>query len=150
MTEPTTTIDSLEQMSAADLEQLFRNSPAGPIPVGEAEGRVLVAPGTVITEPAAALVHLIAWKGKVFDPASGTLRNEVGPLGTHAVEAKVYKDISWFDGKEAVILDYSQTSEVAHWIRDEIRLVGPDLYLGLVFFKKDKVLDFALDFSAQR
>ncbi len=150
MTASATTIDSLEHTPQAGLEELFRKSPAGPIPTGEANGRVIFAPDTVVTETAARLVHLIAWKGKVFDPVSGTLRNEIGPLGTHAVQAKVYKDTSWFDGGEAIILDYSETSVVAHWIRDEIRLVAPDLYLGIVFWKKDKVLDFALDFSGRQ
>jgi len=33
---------------------------------------------------------------------------------------------------------------VAHWIRDEIRLVAPGLYLGLVFWDKERILGFAL------
>ena len=33
---------------------------------------------------------------------------------------------------------------VAHWIRDEIRLVAPGLYLGLVFWEKERILGFAL------
>jgi hypothetical protein len=36
------------------------------------------------------------------------------------------------------VLDYSQTSIVAQWIRDEIREVSPGLYLGLVYWGKQK------------
>ena len=75
-------------------------------------------------------------------------RNEILPFGIKAVRAKVYKDPSWLDGKETIVLDYSHTSLVAHWIRDEIREVGPGTYLGLVFWERDKVLHFALQFPS--
>jgi len=138
----------LLRLSAEELDELFRSSDAGPIPAGEAHGTVLVRPGTDLAEPAAKLLHLIAWKGKVFDPDKGELLNEVGPFGWKSVRAKVYKDESWLDGKEAIILDYSKTSVVAQWIRDEIREVAPRLYLGLVFWEKSKILHFSLKFPA--
>ena len=140
-------VDLLD-LSQAELDDLFRASPAGPIPAGEGDGTVIFAPDTVVGDITAKLVHLIAWKGKVFDPESGTLRNEIGPLGNLGIKAKVYKDVSWFDGDETIVLDYSKTSLVAHWIRDEIREVAPGLYLGIVFWEKDKILDFTLQFGA--
>jgi hypothetical protein len=45
-------------------------------------------------------------------------------------------------------VDYSQTSLIAHWILDEIRLVAPGLYLGIAFWDHAKLLDFALRFPA--
>ena len=51
------------------------------------------------------------------------------------------------DGKECIILDYSQTSTVAEWVRDEIRLIEPNLYLGKVYWKKSRLIDFALEFG---
>lgn len=148
MTPPSMTIDTLEHTPQQELDDIFRNAASGPIPTGEGKGTVIFAPDTVLTETAAKLVHLIAWQGKVFDSATGTLRNEVGPLGDLAIRAKVYHDSSWFDGQDAIILDYSHTSLIAHWIRDEIREVAPHLYLGIVFWEHNKILDFALDFSA--
>ena len=59
----------------------------------------------------------------------------------HAIRAKVYYAESWFDQNEAIILDYRETSLVAHWIRDEIRLVAR-LYRG-IFWGEHKVLNFA-------
>ena len=90
-----------------------------------------MAPGMALTEPAAKLVHLLAWQGKVFDATRGELRNELLPTGILAVRATIARDPSWFDGRESIVLDYSHTSLVAHWIRDEIRLVAPGLYLGM-------------------
>jgi len=139
-------VRELLHTSQDDLDALFRRSEAGEIPSGEGEGTVLVAPGTELAGPAAKLVHYIVWQGKVFDPEKGELRNEILPFGVKAVRAKVYRDASWLDGKEAIVLDYSHTSLVAHWIRDEIRLVGPGVYLGVVYWEKAKVLHFALEF----
>ena len=50
------------------------------------------------------------------------------------------------DGKECVVLDYSETSLLAHWIRDEIRLIGPGFYLGKVYWSKKRLIDFCLQF----
>jgi hypothetical protein len=139
-------VPELLEMTAGDLDALFRRSSAGEIPSGEGEGTVLIEPGTELAGPAAGLVHLLVWKGKVFDPQRGELRNEILPFGIKAVQAKVYNAESWLDGAETIVLDYSKTSVVAHWIRDEIREVGPGTYLGLVYWDHDRVLHFALQF----
>lgn len=141
-------VDKLLGMSQAELDDLFRASPAGEVPQGEARGTVIFAPGTRLSDEAAKLVHLIAWQGKVFDPDKGELRNEVTPFRVHAVRAKVYKAPSWLDGNESIVLDYSQTSLVAHWVRDEIREIGPGTYLGIVYWKRSKLIDFVLEFPA--
>jgi hypothetical protein len=143
----TLTVVSLLDMSHDELDNLFRASPPGPIPTGEGDGTVIFAPDTPASDVAAKLAHLIAWKGKVFDPERGELRNEIGPTGALAIRAKVYYADSWFDQKEAIILDYSETSLVAHWIRDEIRLVAPGLYLGIVYWDDNKILNFSLQFA---
>lgn len=134
-------------MSQAELDDLFRASPAGGIPVGEADGKVLIAPGTEISQTIASFLHIFAWKGKVFDPQTGTLKNIILPMGEKAVIARVYKEASWFDGQECIVLDYSHTSLIAHWVRDEIRLVAPGTYLGIVFWEKSKLINFTLTFA---
>lgn len=140
-------IPQLMKMSQQELDDLFKASPAGPIPNGEAEGTAIIAPGTVLEDTAAKFIHFFAWQGKVFDATKGELRNKILPVGVKAIVAKVYKDTSWFDGKECIALDYSHTSLLAHWIRDEIRLVGDGVYLGIVFWGKKKLIDFALKFQ---
>jgi hypothetical protein len=68
------------------------------------------------------------------------------PFGTAAIVARVYKGESWFDRKECIILDYSQISLVAGWIRDEIRMIKPSFYLGLAFGGRAWLFRFALQF----
>lgn len=140
-------VSQLLKMSQAELDALFSASPAGPIPQGQADGTAIIAPGTVFSPETAAFINVFAWQGKVFDPNSGTLKNRIGPFGLDAIIAKVYKAASWLDAKECIVLDYSETSLVAHWIRDEIRLIEPPgLYLGKVYWDKSRLIDFALQF----
>lgn len=137
----------LMKMSQAQLDELFRNSPAGDIPKGEGDGTALMAPGTELSEILAKLIHLFAWQGKDFDPEKGELRNKILPLGIEAILAKVYKDKSFVDGKECIVVDYSQTQPLAPWGRDEIRQVGPKLYLGIAYMGKLKLWNFVLVFQ---
>jgi hypothetical protein len=139
-------VPDLLQMTEGELDELFRRSEAGEIPDGEAEGTVLLRPGTELAGPAAKLIHFIAWQGKVFDRKKGELRNEILPFGVKAVRAMIYKEASWLDDRETIVLDYSKTSLAAHWIRDEIREIAPGTYLGLVYWERKKVLHFALKF----
>jgi len=39
---------------------------------------------------------------------------------------------------------YSRTSIVARWVRDEVRQVGPGLWLGKVFMGRWRAIDFAV------
>jgi hypothetical protein len=141
-----TTVAELLKMSQSELDALFSAHESGPIPDGEAKGTAIIAPGTSFSDEIAAAVNIFAWQGKVFDAKHGFLRNNILPFGLKAIVAKVYKDKSWLDGKECIVLDYSETSLVAQWIRDEIRLIGPDLYLGKVYWNKTRLIDFALEF----
>ena len=136
------------EMSQVQLDELFRSSLSGDIPRGEGRGTIIVAPATEFAEIAAKVVHLIAWQGKVFDPDKGELLNEISPLHLDRIRAKVYQADSWFDGKACIVLDYSKTSVVAHWIRDEMRVVAPGVYLGIVFWDEKRILNFALEFQS--
>jgi hypothetical protein len=139
-------VDKLLTMSQEQLDALFTASPPGKIPDGEAEGTAIVAPGTTYSPTIARFISNFAWQGKVFDAKKGVLRNKILPLGLNAIIAKVYKADSWLDGKECIVLDYSDTSLLAHWIRDEIREISPDVYLGKVYWGKQRLIDFALEF----
>ena len=136
-------------MSRSQLDSLFRQHPSGEIPIGEAQGTVLVRLGRTISILISKVAHRVAWKGKVFDADRGELRNEISPLGVRAIRAKVYKAPSWFDGKDCIVLDYSHTSFVARRIRDEIREVSPGVFLGIVYWGRAKLINFALTFQEQ-
>ena len=139
-------VPQLLTMSQTQLDDLFRASPAGDIPNGPAAGTAIIAPGTRYSESIAQFISLFGWQGKVFDTQAGTLKNRITAFGLEAIIAKVYKGPSWLDGKECIVLDYSQTSLVAHWIRDEIRLIGPGFYLGVVYWAKERLINFCLKF----
>jgi len=133
-------------MSQAQLDDLFRSNPAGDIPNGAANGTAIIAPGTRYSATIAEVINHFGWQGKVFDAANGLLKNRILAFGVEAIIAKVYKAPSWLDQQECIVLDYSQTSILAHRVRDEIRLISPGFYLGKVYWNKDRLIDFCLQF----
>ena len=142
------TVSKWLTMSQQELDALFSQHEAGPIPDGEAKGTAIIAPGTVFSDEIAKLINVFAWQGKVFDAEHGFLRNHILPFGLKAIVAKVYKGPSLLDDRECIVLDYSETSLVASHIRDEIRMIEPNVYLGKVYWDKKRLIDFALEFNS--
>jgi hypothetical protein len=140
-------VAQLLKLSQAQLDDIFTKSPPGDIPNGDAKGTAIIATGTRYSEEIATLINNFVWQGKVFDAQNGLLKNKILPLGLNAIIAKVYKGKSLFDSKDCIVLDYSETSLVAHWIRDEIRLIDPSFYLGKVYWDKKPLFDFSLQFQ---
>lgn len=136
--------DSLLTMSGNQLDGLYRDSQAGTIPDGACDGVALLAPGTRAGEFLAVVIRRAFWQGKVFDATRGELLNRITAFGVLAVRAKVYLGTSRFDGQQSIILDYSRTSWLARWVRDEIREVEPGLYLGFAHVFRIPVIRFAL------
>ena len=136
----------LFKMSQQELDAMFSAHDAGPIPDGEAKGTAIIKPGTPSSGAIAEFIKLFAWQGKVFDAKAGLLRNHILAIGLKAIIARVYKGPSLLDGKECIVLDYSETSLVASHVRDEIRQIEPGFYLGKVYWDKKRLIDFSLDF----
>lgn len=131
-----------------ELDAIYMAARAGNIPSGDTRGTAIVA-GTFFARWYARLARLFAWQGKVFDLLpphrdSGILINKISPFSLTFIVAKVYKDASWMDGEETIVIDYSNTSFLAQKIRDEIREVEPGVYLGKVWWGRTRILDFAL------
>ena len=134
--------------SRAELDEIYMNAKAGAIPRGDTLGTAIVA-GSRMAKGLATLARFVAWKGKVFDMFAengekGVLVNKVSPFGMKLIVAKVYRDASWMDNKETIVIDYAKTSLLARKIRDEIREVAPGVWLGKVWWGKTRILDFAL------
>lgn len=145
-------VSGLEDLLSLDQEKLdvlYSSSTSGEIPNGESDGRAIFFPGSILSAPATAFASLI-WQGKVFSSEDGVLLNKV--FGFNAIKAKVFKGGSLFDGNEAIIVDYQETSILAGSVRDEIRQVGQNLYLGRAYirsiFGPIFAVNFALDFSS--
>lgn len=136
----------LGEMRQSELNSLYRRLPEpGAVPVGDTLGLALLLPGWPFGHLVRNLARILLWQGKVFDPKTRDLKNKISPFGFRTIRAQVYRGVSWFDpGSNATVLDYSKTSFVARWIRDEIREVRPGLWLGKVFIGKWHVLDFTL------
>jgi mono/diheme cytochrome c family protein len=133
-------------MSDQELEELFRRSPAGPLPDGVATGTAIVSPGGWTAKCIAVFARCCLWQGKVFNRETGGLINLVSLLSVRGIKAQVSASTSWLDGKDCILIDYSRTSLVARMVRDEIREVAPGLYLGPVFLWKKRTIWFSVDF----
>ncbi len=135
---------SLRRLDDRELDLLFRSSPAGDLPHGRLPGTAVLFPGTPACAPLAWSIHLLVWQGKETEPSGGSLRNLIGPLRTRTIRALLSHDRSWVDDGECVLIDYSRTSIVARMVRDEVRLVAPGLYLGVIWLWKRRVGWFTL------
>jgi hypothetical protein len=149
LSSTTTEPRDLVRTRRRDLTGLFRAAPAGPVPSGRGAGTVLLGTGGLLSVLAAVLSRALVWRGKIVDARAGRLTNLVTPLELHAFTAEVYVQGSWVDGAPCTVLDYSRTSRLARAVRDELREVAPQVYLGPVFLGRRHVLDFVLDFRSR-
>jgi len=164
------TLDSLADMSSAELENLYRSSglPEDLSKIaGRPKGRMLTVhhtDGTLAFAPLRELasMNLFPWDGKSFShkgAGKGTGINRVKLL---------FAQFDWFsfqtrvepsaiDGKPCIFLDYDEPGNpffIAR-IHDEIRCVSPGLYMGPAMWKRNGegpllILWFAVDFNQQR
>ncbi|MGW2034897.1 hypothetical protein [Streptomyces spinosus] len=126
------------------IEELFRKSPAGEVPRGPMEG-VAIIPGAGRTgaRVLAGVVNRFWWRGKVFSP-EGYLSNRLTALDILSIVAMVGPGPSRLDDRECIVIDYSHTSTVFGGVRDELRQVDPDLYLGLIWLAGHRIGWFTL------
>ena len=140
------TADTLVRMGPAELDQLYRNSGPGLQPRGRVRGIPIVSPGSPIA-PTLSRGARVIWQGKVFRDDGRTAVNRF--FGIQAVQGNLYYGTSWVDGGSSLILDYQQTSFVYGRYRDEIRQVGPNLYLGVMHTRTEPVPTFTRYFAFQ-
>jgi hypothetical protein len=127
---PAVTLDQLLQMSAAELDAIYRQGTANAIPEGRIRGTAILSPGTRRTRTLSRGARLM-WQGKVIEPGQTSAVNRF--FGVRVVRGQMYQGPSWLDGQPSLVLDYSQTSLVYGNNRDEIRQVAPGLFLGLMY-----------------
>src|ERR1051325_6491969 len=135
----------LRKMSCEQLDRLFANSPAGPLPEGESRDSFIAC--TWFRKLFAWLIHCLFWQGHVFDAKNGTVINRITPFSIRAVKGLLKPGKSLFDQKDCITIDYTTTSLIARPVRDEIRLVAPGLYLGRVYVRNKSVGYFAATFQ---
>ena len=69
----------------------------------------------------------------MFNTQKGLPKNCLLAFGVEAIITKVYQGPSSLNKFERIVLNYSETSFFAHWIRDELRQIGPGFYLDKVY-----------------
>lgn len=147
---PRLTLDGLMRMSRSELDKLYRSSELGPLPDGDSAGRATIPSprgGARAWEP----LFSIFWSGKIFerdtkDASRGRLINKT--LIGRCFPASVYLADSRLDGKKSIVIDYKECwTPVIRSVRDEIRRVDRDLYLGYAYVGQWQALAFALDFA---
>jgi hypothetical protein len=145
---PDEVANALVRMSQAELDATYAGGQTGPIPHGHARGVACLFPGSGLT-PLLAKMGYFIWQGKNFDAQNKTLVNRV--FGLRLIPAKLSLGPSWFDSGDAVIVDYKDTSFAFSYIRDEIRLIAPDYWLGRSYYQRGGrgpyVLSFGLAFG---
>jgi hypothetical protein len=141
-------IDEMRAMRQSELNDVYLAAEAGPLPSGDSAGTAVFFAGTVI-DPAVQYLASFIWQGKVFDSDEPFLMNKV--LGFKAIKAKVFYGESLLDGEESVIIDYKDTSLLFGPVRDEIRIVAPNVYLGRAYLRtwvgSYNVVNFILNFN---
>jgi hypothetical protein len=125
-------LDALAALPWPELEHLYRQATPGAVPDGFARGRVVYPPWERHGGAKARAAGLF-WRGKHFCAADGTLVNQW--LAVRAIRARVGYGASWLDGRPAIVLDYCGTSHRWADVRDEMREVGPGLYLGAMYLR---------------
>lgn len=133
--------------SDAELDFLFQESQSGPIPNGPARGVAIAANATSFGTIIARIVNTWLWKGKTFDATRQMLRNRVSIFGLNAIAADIYHGESLLDGKACIVLDYSKRAIFVKSLRDEVRMIAPNTYLGRVYWRNKPTIHFALQFE---
>lgn len=126
--DPPTCLDDLKRLNVGQLEQLYAGGEAA-LPVGFVRGAVLHLGDTALPRFKMRLVGLV-WKGKHFDERAGFINQW---LCFRAVKSQACLGSSYYDGKLSVILAYPEGTPYFGNMRDEVRLIGPGLYLAMVF-----------------
>lgn len=141
-----TTVDQLLALNQAQIESVYREGTVAGLPAGRVRGTAILSPGTSRARLLSRGARLV-WQGKIIDPADASAVNRF--FGLKMIRAQVYQGQSWLDGGPSLILDYSQTSKIYAANRDEIRLVAPGLYLGLMYARTTPQPSMSLIFALE-
>ncbi len=147
---------NLLKLNEEELDSLYLRGVSGAMPDGVGQGQVLMAQKGLNKD--FDLVFFL-WQGKAFERLTDASANVVNlALGLRLIKAKAYVGDSWFElGGEAIVIDYQNSSILAKSIRDEIRAIGGDIWLGRAYLRDAKMPDsgqrakfltyFSLDFN---
>jgi hypothetical protein len=125
----TYTLASLKKLSVCELDRLFEQAGPGAMPHGYARGQVLLMTDAKLPKLRARLASA-TWKGKHFED-NGEFINQWP--GFTALRGKSELGTSWHDDKPCLVLDYPPDTPIFGNTRDELRQIGPGLYLARLY-----------------
>lgn len=163
------TLDALAGLSAPELAVVFAGGTAHDdltLLSGHPHGRLLVVPALkarplVIALRWLAESPLILWEGKSFQAAPGVSRGRGANRARLGRRAAVFPfstrvEGSVLDGRPCVVISYDvpRNARIVRPVYDEVRLVGPGLYLGRGTYRRRGraarlLVWFALDAARQ-
>lgn len=132
---PTTspmTLSDLASMTRNQLDATFASGEVGDPIEGSVEGLGLSLGPLAGSLPATVLgqaFRAAAWKGKRFDLQRSAARNVLSPLRLPIMSADTRVTTQTRDGRPSLVVDFSRTTGLP--VLDEVRQVGPRLYLGM-------------------
>ncbi|MBS1985303.1 MAG: hypothetical protein JST16_14135 [Bdellovibrionales bacterium] len=128
-------VENLLEQSKEQLDATYARGMVSKIPTGSSKGTAVFFPGKTALNKVVSKIARPIWAGKVISEDGSSLKNKV--LGAfRSFQAQVYRGPSWYDGKESIIIDYAKTSFSCQRIRDEMREIAPNLYLGRAYIRK--------------
>lgn len=152
-------LNDLMQLSENQLDEIFLTAPGPQIADlnGEYQGRVLAAPFFPLNETLGVQYvnnDLLPWKGKAFTPLTnaqgeGKNRIELGPFKTQTFYFRSCLEPSLLGGDSCFVLDYDVEGNPV-WlrqIRDELKKLKDNLFLGRAYFKWQGKHEFVLYFA---
>lgn len=137
------TLAALKKMPVGELDELFAGADPGEPISGSVEGIGLSLGPLAASVPATLLgegFRALAWRGKRFD--TNGAKNLMTPFGLPLMSAHTRTETGTVDGRPSLVVDFSGTTGLP--VRDELRQVGPNLYLGINLFAGRKTAYFAL------
>jgi short-subunit dehydrogenase len=135
----------LTRMSRAQLDALFDSSDIAEPINGTFEGDILSLGPLDASLPFAPIrmaVRALAWQGKRFDAETGSETNIMLPFRLPVLSSDTRVTSDTLDGRPSLLLDFSRTTKLP--ILDEIRQIGPNLYLGVDVVAGRRVAYFSL------
>ena len=123
-------LNQLQRMSPCEMGRLFAQAEVGTPLVGPARGRLLCLTDGRFRRVKVRLSNAL-WRGKSASEDGHFVNRWIG--GIEAIESCYVVGPSWIDGRPAIIMEYPPGTAVFENTHDELRQVGPGLYLGPLY-----------------
>jgi len=120
----------LKKFSHCELARLFDQATVSAIPTGDFDGALLQVCDAKFPR-LRVWGSNFTWRGKVIFCDAHFINRWIG--GHKWIESHFEIGPSWWDGKPAIVGDYAPGTPVFGNTRDELRELGPGLYLGVIY-----------------